>query len=126
MTADRRKYSRVKFEAETTCIWQGHRFATHLLDISLKGALVEFDSHPPFAKGADCHLELALNGRQLVLSFEAHSVFESGSQVGLEFLGIDLEALTHLRRLVELNTGDSDKVKEELFFLATHKQQSEP
>jgi len=121
MTADRRKYSRVKFEAETTCVWQGKRIPTHLLDISLKGALVEFDSPPPFAKGADLHLELALNGRQLVLSFESRSVFESEIQVGLEFLGIDLETLTHLRRLVELNTGDSDRVKEELFFLATYK-----
>lgn len=121
MTADRRKYSRVKFDAETSCLWQGKRFPAHLLDISLKGALIEFDGHLPFAKGADLHLELALNGRQLVLSFESRSVFESGNQVGLEFLGIDLETLTHLRRLVELNIGDSDKVKEELFFLATHK-----
>ena len=124
MTAERRNYSRVKFEAETACLWQGTSFPAHLLDISLKGALVEFDGVIPFAKGSDCHLELALNGRQLVIAFEARAVFEAKSQVGLEFMSIDLEALTHLRRLVELNTGDSDKVKDELFFLATHKHQN--
>jgi len=31
-----------------------------------------------------------------------------------------LESLTHLRRLLELNVGDPDKVKQELFFLASH------
>ncbi len=120
MSEERRHYSRVPFDAEISIYTQERSCPAHLLDISLKGALVEFHTGSPFSKGTTCHLKINLNGAELVLDIASKLVFCKEEQAGLEFQEIDLDCLTHLRRLLELNTGDSEKVKDELFFLATH------
>lgn len=38
-------------------------------------------------------------------------------QIGLDCKGIDLDSITHLRRLVELNLGDANLLKRELMAL---------
>ena len=121
MNDERRHYSRVKFDAELIISFEDHELVSRLLDISLKGALVEVDANEPISKGTHCKITIKLNGNDLVMDFEGVTVFVKESHVGFEFVNIDLDSLTHLRRLVELNIGDSDKVKGELFFLATHK-----
>jgi hypothetical protein len=40
-----------------------------------------------------------------------------GQHIGIECQDIDLASLTHLRRLVELNTGDSELMDRELSHL---------
>ena len=121
MTDERRHYSRVKFDAELTIETDGKVIVAHLLDISLKGALVELTGGEVIEKNTKCNIQIKLNGNELVLDFEATAVFVKDEHTGFEFDHIELDSLTHLRRLVELNVGDSDKVKGELFFLATHK-----
>ncbi|MDX2472031.1 MAG: PilZ domain-containing protein [SAR324 cluster bacterium] len=121
MNDERRNYSRVKFDAELAIIFGDHELTSRLLDISLKGALVELEGAASVDKGTHCKIQIKLNGNNLVMDFEGEAVFVKDSHVGFEFVNIELESLTHLRRLVELNVGDSDKVKNELFFLATHR-----
>ena len=120
MNEERRNYSRVKFDAEISLIDGDKIYPAHLADISLNGALVGYAGTSPLPKGSTCTLQISLNGAELVLTIESKVVFTGDEHIGLKFQGIELESLTHLRRLLELNVGDPDKVKQELFFLASH------
>ena len=121
MNENRRNFSRVKFESSCTIKAPGLEVEAALLDISLKGALVHLANPEQVTKGETYELTLGLNDNQLILSMRATLVFHKDVEGGFEFHELDIDTLTHLRRLVELNYGDSDKVKNELFFMATHK-----
>lgn len=123
MNEDRRHYSRVKFDANIAVLKGEQTYPAHLADISLNGAFVRFEGPPPLGKEESCILQINLNAGELILAIESKIVFLSEDHIGLQFQEIELECLTHLRRLLELNMGDSDKVREELFFLATHHKQ---
>jgi hypothetical protein len=51
--------------------------------------------------------DIRVNGTAIVVRTVGENSF------GLRLTEVDLESLTHLRRLVELNLGDSDKAMEE-------------
>ena len=121
---ERRNYSRVKFDAEIALLIGEDSHPAHLADISLNGALIQFDGASPIQVEEKCRLQINLNASELVLTIDSKAVFSKDDQVGLQFLEIEIDSLTHLRRLLELNVGDPDKVKNELFFLATHHNQS--
>lgn len=70
------------------------------------------------SRGDDCVLDISLNNREIVLEVEARLVFHKDSHLGFRFFDIELESMVHLRRLIELNIGDPDKINDELFFLA--------
>ena len=110
----RRKYSRIEFDAECSLVVEGQVRETHLVDISMKGALVERPEaweHKPSRK---CHLRLKLGegGITLIMEMEEARIIEG--HLGLVCVSIDGESATHLRRLLELNFGDAELVEREL------------
>ncbi len=92
---------------------------SNLIDISLKGALVAPEESFEISKGDNCEFEFHLSETDIVLKVNALVVYQKDNHLGLKFINIDLESMIHLRRLVELNIGDPDKVQKELFFLAS-------
>ncbi len=108
-----RRFQRVPFKAETRVIAGGSSWSCTLLNIALKGALLESDALPLEA-GAVCDLTVTLPGTAIALGFRAKLVHREGTHYGFKFLDIDLETLTHLRKLLELNTGDADCIRGEL------------
>ena len=107
-----RRFQRVPFQAETRVASGGSSWGCALLNIALKGALVEGDL--PLEPGALCDITVTLPGTAISLGFKSELVHHANSQYGFRFLDIDLETLTHLRKLLELNTGDADCVRGEL------------
>jgi len=117
MTDDRRHFQRVHFD-QAVLIKSGTVVnQCHLLDISLKGALVECDEAQGLDVGAHCDLHMELGGSEVTIDVQAVVRFHDEGQVGLQFHELSLDSLTHLRRLVELNLGDSEEVRRELFFI---------
>jgi len=84
-------------------------------DISLKGALLEV---PPGWKGrvGDAyHLKLRLGGNvNDTIIMWGRLTHLDGNKVGLLCESIDLDSITHLRRLVELNAGDPALLEREM------------
>lgn len=112
-TADRRRFKRIAFDARTELSQGEHRWSVELIDLSLKGLLVQRpdpwtgDETQPFA--ADIHLSDDVEVRMDVrLTHVDHS------QLGFVCLHIDLESIEHLRRLIELNLGDVEELEREL------------
>ena len=64
-------------------------------------------------------MKIALSGDpDTMINMEASIAHIEGRQVGLKRAHIDMDSISHLRRLVELNLGDSELLHRELEHLA--------
>ena len=84
-----------------------------LLDISLKGLLIEPPSDIEPVAGDTYGIELVLS-EDATIRMDATIRYSNPEHWGLQWENIDLEGLTHLRRLLELNIDDPDKMHREL------------
>ena len=111
---DERRFRRIPFEAEVQMAVGERTWNCRLLDIALKGALLESAVPVPLAQGTVANLSLPLPGSEIVLAFDAELAHREANRLGFKFLHENLDTLTHLRTLLELNTGDPDGVRSEL------------
>ncbi len=109
-----RHFRRVPFEAEVTLNSGPHVWSGELLDVAMKGAMVGTDSPLPLALGTEYRLSISLPGTPISLDFQAELVHHEESRYGFKFISENLETLTHLRKLIELNTGDAEATRSEL------------
>lgn len=109
-----RHFRRIPFEAEVTLKAEQETYAGQLLDVALKGAMIGTDTPLPFALGAQCSLCIVLPGTPISLEFQAELVHSEEHCYGFKFISENLETLTHLRKLIELNTGDAEATRSEL------------
>ncbi|WP_218997423.1 PilZ domain-containing protein [Shewanella algae] len=120
---EKRKFSRFLFtiDAQLSCgdkIW-----GTHLLDLCLNGAMVEEPAD--FAPEGVLELSFRLPQSEVQLCMEAEVVHRRNGLLGLKCALIDVESISHLRRLLELNLGDASLLHRELEqFIAEHEQSS--
>ncbi|MGB0466282.1 MAG: PilZ domain-containing protein [Pontibacterium sp.] len=111
-SAERRRFTRVNFDAQTTILHQGSSYNVQLADISFKGLLITSDTPLPIASGDHCLIQLQL-GDQL-LSMPAQLTHNESDHYGFKIGNLDIDTITHLRRLVELNLGDESLFEREL------------
>lgn len=111
---ERRRFSRIAFHRPAELDVLGERAACELLDVSLKGALVEVPPRFAGRQGQPCALTIRLDAGDAVVRMEGEVVHREGAGLGLRCTGIDLESIAHLRRIVELNLGDEDLLHREL------------
>lgn len=112
-----RQYARIPFAAQALLHVQGQTLTVHLLDIALKGALVQTTTPQPLALHEKCRLELALADDGEGVAMSGTIVHLDGKYLGMSCENIDLTSLTRLRRLIELNTGDVELMDRELSHL---------
>lgn len=110
---ERRRFHRVEFDADTELSQGDRRWKVVLHDLSLKGLLVERpqgwngDPNQPFL--ADIRLSSDIHVRmEMVLTRTQNE------QLGFVCRHIDLDSISHLRRLIELNLGDEDLLERDL------------
>lgn len=102
---ERRNFWRAVFHSPVRLTTHGGQTYARLLDISLKGALLETDNIWHGKAGEECQLSLELAPGTTITMWTTVMHVE-GPHVGLRCKSIDLDSITHLRRLVELNSGD--------------------
>ncbi|MGV6397813.1 PilZ domain-containing protein [Pseudomonas caspiana] len=111
--ADRRRFKRIAFDAKTELRQGEKRWQVQLVDLSLKGLLIErpepwqADAHEPFI--ADIKLS-----NEVHVQMEARLTHDDHGQLGFVCEHISLESISHLRRLIELNLADQDELEREL------------
>jgi len=114
MTEEHRLFSRIPFEATVHITSVDGSWDCPLIDISLKGLLL---SKPEGWSGAidDPFLvELELSGSDASIRMDVTVAHVEDQHIGFRCEHIDLDSITHLRRLVELNVGDIDILNREL------------
>ncbi len=85
----------------------------HVVDLSLKGALLDRPPAAGLATGTSCRLEVSLGAEQAI-ALQGIVAHVDMRRVGIICRVIDIDSATHLRRLVELNLGASHLLEREL------------
>ncbi|WAC74729.1 PilZ domain-containing protein [Roseateles sp. SL47] len=115
---ERRHFSRIAFASSAHLVTVEHRVAVQVLDLSLKGALLLLPPDAPVEPGMLALLDLPLLPHEGRISMAVQVAHIDRQRAGLLSLGIDLESITHLRRLIELNLGDPSLAERDLRALA--------
>lgn len=111
--ADRRRFKRISFDARTELTQGSKSWAVQLIDLSLKGLLIERPSpwlgNPGEPFIVDIHLNVDIDVRM-----EVRLTHDDHNHLGFVCEHIGLDSVTHLRRLIELNLADHDELDREL------------
>jgi len=111
---ERRQYARIAFHAPAELVFSAGKLEVVVLDLSLKGALIRLPADAALQAGAICQLHVRLDEMSDQISMEVRVTHVGGGNAGLLCRIIDLDSVTHLRRLVELNLGDPLLLEREL------------
>ena len=109
---NRREFTRVRIHVEVEVSADDRATISGTVeDLSLNGAYVPCTGRLPV--GTACKVELMLDGRDIRLSAEAQVSREDDRGIAVEFKGIPLDDLEHLRNLIRYNADDPNQVEEE-------------
>ncbi|MDM8350940.1 PilZ domain-containing protein [Pseudomonas sp. sp1636] len=110
---ERRRFQRIDFDAPAEIVQGERRWAVELHDVSLKGLLIkrpqQWHGNPNHPFNASIQLADDACVQMEVVLTRTH-----GDLLGFVCRHIDLDSISHLRRLVELNLGDEALLEREL------------
>ncbi len=111
-----RRFQRIPFTAEAHV--HAAKGELHLncivVDVSLNGLLIKKPEGWLGVNGDEYQVDLLLNDAELVIKMQAEVAHIDNGSVGFHCELIDLDSITHLKRLVELNLGDEALLHREL------------
>ena len=112
-TADRRRFKRIAFDARTELSQGEYIWPVKLIDLSLKGLLIE--KPEPWLGNREWHflVDIHLN-EDVAIKMDVQLTHDDHGQLGFVCRHISLESIERLRRLVELNLGDPQELEREL------------
>lgn len=113
MSEHERRYTRISFDATTHLEQFGHDWKVDLMDISLRGALIKQPNDWQINPGKPLILSVKLSADHQI-HIKCHIVHVSPDTIGCEFDQIDLDSLSELKRLLELNMGSEEQLHREL------------
>lgn len=114
MTEDKRKFHRIPFTGGVVILHQTARHKATLVDLSLRGALTSQPQGWRPRVGEDCRLEILPEDADSPIHMEAQIAHVDRERVGFRCLHIDIDSISFLKRLVELNLGDPELLQREL------------
>jgi hypothetical protein len=116
---NRRKFKRIEFHAPARLTAGDGSWDTDVLDISLKGVLLEEPAGwPGLTDGGTAGIALPLDDDQEI-QMTATLAHREGGRLGFSWTDISVDDLTRLRRLLELNLGDADLIAREISSLGS-------
>lgn len=118
MTSNRRQFTRFQFRTDARLYLPDGEFDVEVVDLSLKGALVRPQAGVFATVGSNGSLKIRLDEMGTLINMEVTIVHRESSYFGLACREIDLDSVTHLRRLAEFNIGDEAILNRELNALA--------
>ena len=113
-STERRHFWRAPFHSPAWLVRaDGSIHAGQVHDVSLKGALFEAEPGGDCRLHERCQLQVELS-QDTPIRMQATVVHVEGRHVGLRCDEIDLDSITALRRLIELNAADPALLEREL------------
>ncbi len=112
--SNRRRFTRIPFEAAVTLSNPKGKWNGKLLDISLKGILISRPQNWYIKEGENFLLDIHPSNQAFSIRMEAEVSHSHEETVGFQCLHIDIDSVSHLKRLVELNLGNEELLYREL------------
>ena len=111
--ANRRRFKRIAFDARTELCQGEFIWPVKLIDLSLKGILIErpepWLGDPKKIFSVDIHLS-----KDFDIKMDVQLKHDDPHHLGFACRYISLESIERLRRLIELNLGDPQELEREL------------
>ena len=120
---ERRRFWRANFHSGAKLLTDGDEYTVQIEDLSLKGALVTLPEGASIKIDERCRLQVQLAAGVVIMLWGRAAHVKDG-HVGIKGESMDLDSVTHLRRLIELNVGDPVLLEEEISFLLQPEQAS--
>jgi hypothetical protein len=111
MNPEKRSRTRVPVHFEVTVLLGNEAIHAEILNISLNGILCT--SHPFFQNNAPCRVIVSLSDDSRIEVDSKISRVEKG-ETAISFISMDDESFIHLKKLVQFNAGDADRIEQEL------------
>ncbi|MFJ2486508.1 PilZ domain-containing protein [Pseudomonas sp. NPDC087639] len=111
--AERRRFKRIAFDAKTELSQGEYIWPVKLIDLSLKGLLIE--KPEPWLGDRERHflVDIHLND-EVGIKMDVQLTHDDHGQLGFVCKHISLESIERLRRLIEFNLGDPQELEREL------------
>ena len=103
---ERRNFNRIVFSTQAELLTDGKIWQTDILDLSLKGALLETPDNFSLNPNAVYELNFKLEGLANPIRMQGKICHANQQLLGFQCDLIDIDSVTELRRLIELNLSD--------------------
>jgi hypothetical protein len=111
--ADRRRFKRIAFDARTELRQGEHTWPVKLIDLSLKGLLIE--RPVPWLGNPQQNFSVGIHlSDDTDIAMDVELTHEDKGQLGFVCRHLSLESIASLRRVIELNLGDAAELEREL------------
>ena len=114
---EKRRFNRIQFDRDAIISVDELRLSCSVQDLSLHGALIKLEAPLKLEPGCSMQLQIPLGNEsepQQSLLMQLKLVANRHPLLHCECTSIDLDSMTHLRRIVELNCGDAALLEREL------------
>ena len=111
---NRRQFSRILFSTAAQLEFAGESYPCKLLDVSLHGALITKCAAFSGTKNSEATLRFTLPQSDIEIKMEVFICHIEYQHIGLNCHHIDINSITYLKRLVELNLADEQLLHREL------------
>ena len=113
---NKRRFNRIFYTAAATLNSDSNSLPCKIIDISLKGCLVRFDKAWTEPMENLYTLKMQLSD-DICIEMQVSVTHVIGNDAGFKCEHIDIDSISQLRRLVELNLGDSELLERDLLAL---------
>ncbi|MFM2641553.1 PilZ domain-containing protein [Vibrio chagasii] len=111
---ERRQFSRVIYQVPTE-ISQGQvNVSGSVQDLSLHGLLIQCEELQQLNQENPVHVSFKLTNSDINIQLEATIVSTINTSMRLRIEHLDIDSISYLKRLVELNVGDDDLLYREI------------
>lgn len=114
---EKRRFHRISFDARCELHCRDSVWLSKVLDISLRGILVERPENWDVPLNEPCEVVTLLDDHETAIVMAVELRHMETHRLGFKCQYIDLEAASHLKRLVELNLGDQALLEREFAHL---------
>ena len=111
---EKRQFTRIAFDASASLSHAGQEWSAQLLDISLKGVLMDLPQAGSLSINTEVSVNMLLSDGETEIQMDGHVAHIEGQHVGIACDHVDVDSASHLRRIVELNTGNEELLEREL------------
>lgn len=110
MDQDKRKRSRVPVGFAGEIVLRGERIPGRIINVSLTGILCT--TGRPLLRDEACTVVIALQD-DLHITVEGKVLRAGAEETAIAFTAMDEESFAHLKKVVQYNTGDADRIDRE-------------
>ncbi|WP_299690202.1 PilZ domain-containing protein [uncultured Vibrio sp.] len=115
---ERRQFSRVIYQVPTE-ISQGQvNILGAVQDLSLRGLLIQCDELQQLSLDVPVHISFRLINSDIDIQLKAMIVSTINTSMRLRIEHLDIDSISHLKRLIELNVGDDELLYREIEHLS--------